>query len=109
MEDLVKFALYDSFGGFIGYKSDSYWRTSRKKCKFHPKEDMNIDSRFFDNAIYVLNSKLESNSIVEWVEKMGLNSKGSLYVVAEDMKGVGLSGVIFSIEEDSKYHMAGRD
>ena len=108
MEDQVKFAVYDSFGNYLGHKADSAWTLTKEKyAKPHLKEKALKSPDLINNFLFFLNTK--DSSYREYLNNMKarFNQKRSLYVVAEEFEsGKGIAGITLSIKNNGKYKLA---
>ena len=108
MEDQVKFAVYDSFGNYLGHKADSSWNLAKEKyAKLHSKEKISKSSNLVKNLLFLLNTK--DSFYREYLNNMkaSFNQKRSLYIVAEEFEsGEGIAGITLSIKNKGKYKLA---
>lgn len=101
----IRFALYDSFGKFVGYKTDSQWTLSKQKryAKVHDLSFVSPSSHLLTNLLFFVN-------MPEYIQdrfrpsRAKLDDKGSIYVVAEEIEtGKGLAGLAYKKDEKGKY------
>jgi len=90
--------LYDSFGGFIGYKAGDEWTLSRNanQAKIHPlREFLDSSEEIFDTLVTGLNGGYLSGFIREQKERF--DDKQTLAVVIHgSSSGIGLAKIELS-------------
>lgn len=106
----VRFAVYDSHGSLLGYKSDSFWTLDEEKyAKYHNLQNALSSDHLEKNLAGLSNRSVWWQRNSKKFLESKFDDKCALYIAAEDsLTGKGVFGYVIKRNSEGNYTLEGK-